>query len=199
MNGGELKLYYILSCVVLSLIILSPAIINVVPFPAEETFSEIWILGPDHIIGNVPLAISANTVYTVYLDVGNHMGELKYYAILAKIRNQSEPLPDTTAGNPSPLTPIFEYRLFTENNEISERTFDFSFQQVLFNENTSRISQMSVNGDNLDLDKTGIWDPERDGFYYQLFFELWLYNSAAQSFEFHNRYVQFWLNMTQQT
>lgn len=197
MNTGELKLYYVLSCVALSLIILSPAVINVVRFPAEEAFSEIWILGADHILGNVPSSITSNTIYTVYLDVGNHMGELKYYAILAKIRNQSEPLPDTTIGNPSPLKPIFEYRLFLENNGISERKFDFSIKQVSFIGNTSKISQMSVNNDNVNLDSTGIWDSERHGFYYQLFFELWLYNSTVESFEFNNRYVQFWFNMTQ--
>jgi hypothetical protein len=41
-----------------------------------------------------------------------------------------------------------------------------------------------------------MWDSESHGFLFQLFFELWLYDLASQGFQYHNRFVGVWLNMT---
>jgi hypothetical protein len=175
-----------------------PGVVSVVPLSAGEKFSEIWVLGSDRLIGSVPFIVSPGKAYTVYLDVGNHMGELEYYAVHGKIRNQSEPLPDD-AGRPSPLLPVFEFRMFSENNEILERRLDFSFQEVSFEGNTCRISGVLLNGYKVNVNKIVVWDTSAGGFYFQFFFELWIYESAMTGFQFHNRYVQFWLNMTSES
>src|SRR4030042_3371579 len=42
-NLGDAKLVYAFSCIVLSLIILSPTLAMVIPSPSGERFSELWL------------------------------------------------------------------------------------------------------------------------------------------------------------
>jgi len=58
---------------------------------------------------------------------------------------------------------------------------------------------MQINGDVFSLDKEALWDQDNNGFYYQLFIELWIYNAALNGFEFNNRFVGLHLNMTGST
>jgi len=62
--------------------------------------------------------------------------------------------------------------------------------------NSSFVKDFIINNQVVHFDSSGVWDVEQVGFYYQLFFELWLYDVTLQSFEFHNRFVGIWLNMT---
>jgi len=48
----------------------------------------------------------------------------------------------------------------------------------------------------ISMDSSSGWDLENSGFYYQVFFELWLYDTSLQGFQYHNRFVGIWLNMT---
>jgi hypothetical protein len=58
------------------------------------------------------------------------------------------------------------------------------------------VGNVSINGVAFSVDSFSMWDSENNGFYYQLFIELWLYNIASHSFQYHNRFVAIWLNMT---
>jgi hypothetical protein len=58
------------------------------------------------------------------------------------------------------------------------------------------IQSLIVNNVEFAVNKTALWDVENNGYYYQLFMELWIYNVEFQAFEFHNRFVGLWLNMT---
>ena len=40
------------------------------------------------------------------------------------------------------------------------------------------------------------WDPQRMGYYGNVFFELWIFNDTANAFQYNQRYVSLWLNMT---
>jgi hypothetical protein len=195
-NLGDAKLIYAFSCVALSLIILSPTLAMIVPFPSGEQFSELWVLGPNRMAEGYPFNVSRDGSYKVYLGVGNHLGSVGYYRVIAKFRNQSEPLPNSTAGLPSPLEPIFEYNVFLRNNETWEREFSFSFEGVSFEGNVSRVSKVLVGDYAVDTNKISVWDETSNGFYYQLFFELWIYNVEAGVFQYHNRYCSIRLNMT---
>jgi hypothetical protein len=197
-NFGDVKLLYVFSCVALSLIILSPTLAAAVTFPGGEQFSELWVLGPGRMLEGYPFNVSAGEFYKVYLGVGNHMGSLGYYRVYVKFRNQSEPLPNSTAGLPSPLEPIFEYNVLLRNNETWEREFSFSFEGVSFEGNVSRVSKVLAGGYAVDVDKIAVWNATNNGFYYELFFELWIYNTTVSGFQFHNRWVGFWLNMSRQ-
>jgi hypothetical protein len=58
------------------------------------------------------------------------------------------------------------------------------------------VGSMAINGFVVGVDKPALWNAENNAYYYQLFLELWIYNSSSSVFQYHNRYVHIWLNMT---
>lgn len=198
MNFINAKLFYVISCVSLGLIILSPTLFAFIPLPEGEEFSELWLLGSNHMIESGAVNVYLNQPYTFYLGVGNHMGDLEYYAIFVKLRSQSRAFQELDSNLPSSAEPVFEYRFFLKNNATWENNFVFSFQEVLFEENTSRVRLLSIDSYDVSLDEYLVRDETDDGFYCQIFFELWHYNSATSDFQFHNRTVGFWTKLSEQ-
>lgn len=196
MSFDDFKLIYVLACLGLGLIILSPTLAMVIKLPGGEQFSEFWVLGPGHMAEDYPFNIAEDQAYKVYLGIANHMGGLQYYRVYVKFRNQTEPLPDSVNGTPSALDPVFEYRLFLRDGEVWEKEVSFSFDGISFEGNSCRVSSLVLDGYVLNVDKLVLWDEENSGFYCQLFFELWIYDGTVSGFQFHNRFVGFWLNMT---
>ena len=72
----------------------------------------------------------------------------------------------------------------------------FAIDYVLLQQNFSLVQNVSINGMVFPVNCTSSWDSDRNGFYYQMFFELWLYNMTSSNFQYHNRFVDLWLNMT---
>jgi hypothetical protein len=178
------------------LLFTSPTLGLVLRLPGGERFSELWVLGTGHMAEDYPFNVGADVNYLVYVGVGNHMGCSAYYVVYVKFRNQTESLPNATAGTPSPLPPLFEFRLFVEDAKSWEAPLRFSFSNVSFSENRSFVGSLMINDVTFNVDKLASWDVENNGYYYQLFIELWIYNVEFQAFEFHNRFVSLWLNMT---
>jgi hypothetical protein len=177
------------------LLFASPTLGSFLPWPSGEKFSELWVLGPGHMAEDYPFNVRAGEDYMVYVGVGNHMGCSAYYVVYVKFRNQTEALPNATAATPSPLSRLFEFRFFVEDGENWEVPLRFSFANVSFSENRSIVGSLVINGMVFDVNKLACWDIENSGYYYQLFMELWIY-SEVEGFEFHNRFVGLWLNLT---
>jgi uncharacterized membrane protein len=196
MNYGNMRLLYVFSCVVLCFVVLTPLLAEVVPLPQGERFSEIWVLGPNHMIGDYPFDVSQGISYSVFLGVGNRMGSLQYYKVFAKLGNESDSQPDNEAGLPSFLSPVFEYDVFLSDNETWERAVPFSFDGVSFNGNVARVSGLFINNYAVNVNKVVVRNETDNAFYCQLFFELWLYNSTVSDFQFNDRWVGLWFNMT---
>jgi hypothetical protein len=168
----------------------------VLHLPSGEKFSELWVLGPGHMAEDYPFNVTAGVNYLVYVGVGNHMGSSTYYVVYVKFRNETEPLPNVTTGAPSVLAPLYEYRVFLEDNSSSEVSLTFSFSNVSFSGGQSTVGSLTINGVQSSVDKSVSWDAVNSGYYYQLFMELWIYNPASDRPSFHNRFVTRWLNMT---
>ena len=196
MSVDDVKFLYGLACFGLCLIIISPSVAMFVSLPGGEPFSELWLLGEGGMAEGYPFDVVENETYRVCLGVGNRMGCSEYYMVYVKFRNQSEPLPDSLNGEPSVLAPLFEYRFFVRESEVWERMVAFSFSGVSVDGNFSRVSFITVDGVVVFVDKTALWDSEGDGYYYQIFFELWLYDLASRGFRFHGRFVGLWLNVS---
>jgi hypothetical protein len=113
-----------------------------------------------------------------------------------KFRNQSEPLPNSTTGTPRSLWTLYEYRVFLEDGKSWEAPLTFSFSNVSFVEERSIVGSLAINDFAVSVDKSALWDAENRAYYYQLFMELWIYNASSFAFQFHNRFVGIWLNMT---
>jgi uncharacterized membrane protein len=178
------------------LILASPTLGLVLHLPGGERFSELWVLGPGHMAEDYPFNVRENESYLVYVGVGNHLGSSTYYVVYVKFRNETEPLPNMTTSVPSALAPLYEYRVFLEDNSSSEVPLTFSFSNVSFSGSQSTVESLTINGVQSIVDESVSWDAENSGYFYQLFIELWIYDSASDGFSFHNRFVSRWLNMT---
>jgi Protein of unknown function (DUF1616) len=181
------------ACLIALLLAALPAVSVLVTLPRTgERFSELFLLGPGHMAENYPFNITAGQPYSVYLGVGNRLGSSSYYAVYVKFRNQTQPLPNATESFPSPLPVLYEIRAFVQDGQTWEKLITFS----IWYENPGFVNRLVINDRSVSTNSSAIWDSERDGFYYQLFFELWIYDTASRNLGFHNRFVTMWLNMT---
>jgi hypothetical protein len=178
------------------LLFASPTLSLELHFPSGEKFSELWILGPGHMAQDYPFNVRANVEYSVYVGVSNNMGSSAYYVVYVKFRNQTEPLPNATAGTPSPLQPLYEYRIFVQDGKNWEALLTFTLSRVSFLENQSLVGGLTINDVAFSADTLALWDAENEGHFTQIFLELWIYSSDSNEFQFHNRFVGIWLNVT---
>ena len=197
MNLEDYRILFIVATLGLSLVVASPALSAVVPFEGgSERFSELWLLGPWHMAEGYPFDVGVNETYSVFVGVGNHMGSSEYYRVYVKFRNSSQPLPDIDNAVPSSLLALYEFRFFVGNGETWESLLNFGFEDVFLDGDSVFVGGVVINGVVFGVDSSASWDSEYSGFYFQLFFELWRYDLTSQRFEYHNRFVGLWLNMT---
>ena len=112
------------------LILASPTLGLVLHLPGGEKFSELWVLGSGHMAEGYPFNVRENESYLVYLGVDNRLSSSAYYEVIVKFANQSESLPDATAGVSSSLPGLYEYRVFLQDGQSWEQPLTFSFSQV---------------------------------------------------------------------
>jgi len=197
MNLDEYRTVFVAASLVLVLIVAAPTVGLIVPFPrGGEAFSELWLLGPKRMAEDYPFNVRINDTYRVFVGVGNHLGISSYYLIYVKFRNSTQPLPNVTASQPSPLAPLYEFRAFVTDGDAWEKPFKLIVLEASRSDDSTVINRLAVNDVVLDVNFSTSWDSAHNGFYFQLFFELWLFNVNTQSFQYHNRFVGIWLNMT---
>jgi len=197
MNLEEYRTVFVAGSLVLMLIGAAPALSLVIAFPGgSERFSELWLLGPNHLMEDYPFNVKVNESYSVFVGVGNHLGVSSYYLVYVKFRNQTEPLPNVTASEPSPLVPLYEFRAFAADGDAWEKPLTFGVLEASRGNGSLLVNRLFINNVVFVVNASTRWDSEYRGFYYQLFFELWLYNMASQSFQYHDRFVGIWLNVT---
>lgn len=173
-----------------------PSVMLFARLQAGEEFSELYVLGPGHMAEGYPFNITEGVNYLVYVGVGNHMGSAAYYSLQVKFRNETEPLPNSTSDVPSDLASLYTYHVLIEDNKSSEVPLNFSLSDLSFFGNESTVGSILINGVRSTINEHSSWDTNSTGFYYQIFVELWIYDRAADAFDFHNRFVSLWLNMT---
>lgn len=196
MKLEDYKVVFAVVGLICVLLLAVPALSLAVHFPAGEKFSELWVLGSGHMAEDYPFNVNESGSYLVYLGVENHLSSSAYYEVILKFRNESESLPNETAGVFSSLPPLYVYRVFLQDGRSWEQPLSFSFLQVSAAQNQSVVGGLTVNGVTLSVNKHAVWDDEDSGYFYELFMELWIYNVTSDAFQFHNRFVGLWLNVT---
>jgi len=188
---------FIAITLVLTLVAASPVIAAVVSFQGgSEQFSEFWLLGPDHIAENYPFNVSAGEMYKIFVNLANHMDRSEYYLVQVKFRNITQSILEVAGSKPSSLSPLYTFRFFVADENVWESPVNFGFQDVSIEGDIVTVGDLIVNEMVFPVDASTRWDSETSCFYFQLFFELWRYDVALQSFRFDNRFVGIWLNMT---
>ncbi|MGD0644263.1 MAG: DUF1616 domain-containing protein [Candidatus Bathyarchaeia archaeon] len=199
MKLGDYKLIFVAIGLIGVLLIAIPALADIIRLPGGEQFSELYLLGPDNTAANYPFNIAIGQNYSVYVDVGNHLGSSAYYVLYVKFGNQTDEMPNATLGAPSSLQPLYEYRFSIQDGMNWESLLTFSVSNASISGNNSQINTLQISGDAFNVDKLTMWDSNNTTFKYQLLFELWIYNVQTGSIEFNNRYVNLQLNLTQTT
>jgi hypothetical protein len=201
MNLQEYEVLFIVVISVSALLVASPALQQLLVYPQTEVFTEMWLIGPEHKAENYPFNITNGENYHVFLGIANHLGQCAYYLIQLKFRNQTQSAADSFNGAPSSLLPIYSITAFVADKEKLEIPISFSFNyvqnsyddallQVRFLDMTFDDTVLNLNG------YTAVWDAERSGFFGNLFFELWIYNSTVGELQYHERFTGLWFNMT---
>ena len=200
----DLQKYKVLFIVVISvsaLLVASPALQRLLVYPQTEFFTEMWLLGPEHMAENYPFNITLGENSHVFLGIANHLGQCAYYMIQVKFRNQTQSAADSFNRTPSNLPPLYSINTFVADKGTWEIPISFSFNYVQDNYNETllqvRFFNITFNDNVLSLnDYTAIWDAQKNGFFGTLFFELWIYNDTVGSFQYHQRFTSLLLNMT---
>jgi uncharacterized membrane protein len=196
MKLKDYKLIFIAVALVGVLLIASYAIAGAIRAPPGEKFSELYLLGPEQMAQNYPSNIAVGENYSVYVDVGNHLGSSADYVIYVKLANATDQLPNTTLGTPSPVAPLYEYRFSIQDSTIWQRLLSFKVTDATTTPTNAQINTLQVNDQILNIDKSTVWKSNSSKFQYTLFFELWLFNEQTGSLEFNDRYVSLQLNLT---
>jgi uncharacterized membrane protein len=151
-NLREYRLLLVVVTAVLVLIISLPMLGRLLVYTRTESFTELWILGPEHMNEDYPVDVVSGDSYRVYLGVGDHLGYYGYYVVQVKFRNLTQSSPDRTSGKPSSLAPLYSINMFVADNSSLELPIDFSFSYSP-DETLSRISfdRMLLNGEVLNL------------------------------------------------
>ena len=225
MNLTQYKALFIVITAVLALLVASPALQRALVFPRNEFFSELSLLGPDHMAENYPYNITNGQSYSIFLDIANQLGSCAYYQVEVKFRNETQSAPNSFNKTPSSLPSLYNFNLFAADRESLDIplnfAFNYSFQSVsrtVFTNVTvpggpgqnSTIEQraenvtllqanfnyLKLNGSILNLqDYSSDSKPQTNTFYWNLVFELWIYNSTIGSFQYNERFVDLKLNM----
>jgi hypothetical protein len=162
----------------------------------EAKFSEIWVLGANYTIGDYPANVQADTDYKVNVGVANHVGSTSFYLVKVKFRNETDPFPGSTVDAQNALPTLTGYRVVLRNDEVWERQVTFSFLNVSDFGDQCHVGTVKIDDVTCVVDKPASWNNETSGYYYQIFLELWIYDLDTQAFQYNNRYVSIWLNMT---
>lgn len=197
MNLEEYRTVFATGSLVLILIVVAPTLSLIVPLPGvSERFSELWLLGPTRMAEGYPFNVGVGEEYSVFVGVNNHMGSSSYYMVYVKFRNQTLHLPNATSSEPSSLAPLYVFHFFVADGETWESPLMFEISDASVLGDSMFVGNVSINDTAFSVNSSSLWNSENNGFYYQLFFELWLYNMTSSSFQYHNRFVGIWLNVT---
>ncbi|UCE95193.1 MAG: DUF1616 domain-containing protein [Candidatus Bathyarchaeota archaeon] len=197
MSFDERKLLFFTASGILMLLVVSPALNRFFIFPRTEFFTELWLLGPNQKAEGYPFNVTVNEKYEVFLGMANHLGYAAYYNVAVKFRNETQPYPDNLNYTPSSLL-LSNIYAFVLDKGIWELPLRFSFSYT-YNETLSQVKfhTMQLNDAVLGMENYVLfWNSERKGFFGNLFFELWIYNTTARGFLYHGRFVSLWFNLT---
>ena len=160
--------------------------------PDLEQYSELWLLDQTQNAELFPFTITIGQNEQFFLGVTNHLGHQADYVIYVKIRNQTQE--GSTINSSSSVSPVFELRANILNGETWRKKISISFLEFSRSGDILSLKKISINDVVLTVDVPSTWDSENNGFFYNLFFELWLDHSGE--FDYHNRSVGLWLNGT---
>ncbi|MEJ2241415.1 MAG: DUF1616 domain-containing protein [Candidatus Bathyarchaeota archaeon] len=194
----DIKSYRALFLVVIlgfALLALSPLIGEMLPKKDSELFSEIWILGPDHNASGYPSVIKDGETNSVFIGGRNNLGKTGYYMVYVKLLNSTFLIRDENISINDSLGPLYEFKFFVGDGDVWEFPVTFKFEDLTITRNILSVGNIYVNGINFPNKAYAVFNSEKDGFFFDLSFELWRYNVQDNRFEYDGRFVSLRLKL----
>jgi uncharacterized membrane protein len=111
------KFLIILSIFLIGLLILSTALVIILPKPGEK-FTEFFILGGNRTADSYPQMITSNVAYPMYIGIGNHeFKNFNYTVEVYLIPDQTDPIQGSASD--SPVLLMEKYSVDLRHNETS--------------------------------------------------------------------------------
>lgn len=197
MNLKSYRDLFIVITLALTLIAASPVLATVISFQrGSEQFTELWLLSQDHIAGNFPFNVSADEMYTIFVNVANNMHGSEYYLVQIKFQNTTQCIAEElTASKPSSMFPLYEFRFSLADNDYWESPVHFCFKNVTFDEAAALVGNIVINDITFTVDAIAHQDSETNCFFFQLLFELWRYDVISHTFDFCDSFVYLTLDV----
>lgn len=201
MNLHEYRLLFVTVVAIVTLLVAFPALGRVLVYPRTEFFTELWLLGPNHMAEGYPFNVTRGQTYGIYLGVANHLGYSAHYVVEVKFRNSTQlapssfgPISNLTTSN---LPSLYNISAFVADEYTWELPVKFSFDYSGASLSTLQMHSLTLNDVFLNMSHYSIaWDSQRNEFWGSLFFELWVFNATTNNFQYHARWVGLQLNMT---
>jgi hypothetical protein len=162
---------------------------------AQESFSTIYILGPDHLTNSIPSEVEVGTSYTTYLGVENRLGYVANYVCLVKLANDSDVLPDSELGSFSTLPVLYKFNLFLDDGQNWEKPLTFQLNHVNYSSNHAVLESITLNGEDFSVNKPSQLDVDSLSYYYGVIVELWTLNELTMTYEYLDQFVCFYINV----
>lgn len=195
MNINDIRTIFLLTTIGFAFLSSIPLLTMVLPEVKGETFSELWMLDAQNQTSFYPITAKEGIVNSVFVGVRNQMGTAQSYLIKLKIRNETQDLPDINGSLASVLPSFYEYRIFVADGEIKQLFVNFELLDISVSQDTLNIDTIVVDDISCPVTASTESDTEANGYFFQLFFELWRYDIELNDYIFDNRFVTLWINV----
>ncbi len=198
MSWRQYKVLIIVVIASIALFLASPALTKLLATTAQtEQFTEFSLLGPNHDTKTYPFSIKSGSGFKLYLNIENHLGTVGNYLIQVKFRDQAQSAPNSFNKTSSSLPSLWDIKAVVNNQENLEIPITVALIYSGTAESSVTLTSIVINGYSVDGRSTAVyWDSGGKGFFGNLFFELWLFNNTTNSYEYNQRYVGLWLDLT---
>jgi len=167
--------------VLLSVLILSIAIISAFWPKYEERFFELGLLGKNkkaeeyYPNNNSTLQLGSSVLWHIYLH--NHMGSPQNVSIRVKLLNSTMQAPDDREHEPSPFPYFMEFPVSLSIDETLLIPVSWSVVEATTQEGNVNINRLRVDDQTFNM---SILSSNR----FRMVFELWVYDQSSQQYRF---------------
>ncbi|MCL1977733.1 MAG: DUF1616 domain-containing protein [Candidatus Bathyarchaeota archaeon] len=189
------RVLFLVIIAVLALIIASPLIERYVSAPKTEPLTEFSVLG-SYRNATYPYNLTSGDVYPLYFTISNNLGSQANYRLDVKFRTPQQPGPDSFNYAKSSLSPLTSFTFKVNDGESVELQINLEFDYVV-DLSEATLNSIAVNGTSVDMhDLLVEWDPEKNAYLGNIFFELYLYDDSTGNFQYNQRYLSLWVNLS---
>jgi len=162
----------------------------------SEKYTQFFLLDSNHKVGDYPFKVQEGEQYFFFLRVKNNLGFSAYYRVYTTLLNQSKISPNGDSIEESSIQPIYDWQFLIQSGDYWEIPISFKILNTSKHSDSLIIERVSLNERIYEIECSSEWDMKQEGFYFQLFFELWRYDEVGGTFRFDDRVVCLWFTVT---